>query len=83
VTWRQARRAIVSVTVEASSGAVVRRLAARRFEPGTASLVWDGRRRDHRLAPTGIYRVRITARNDAGKVTLERPIRVVRLPPKG
>jgi hypothetical protein len=82
VTWRQVRRAQVSVTIETASGVVIRRLAGRRFEAGPAAVVWDGRRRDRKLAAGGTYRVRVTARNDAGTVSLERSLRVRRLPPK-
>jgi Phosphodiester glycosidase len=82
VSWSQARPARVTVTVETPSGLIVHRLARRTFEPGTPAVVWDGRLRSRKFAPGGTYRVRVTASNQIGTVTLERPLRVRRLAPR-
>jgi flagellar hook assembly protein FlgD len=79
ITWTQARTAQVTVTLETASGIVVRTIAKRRFEPGQASVVWDGRQRDKTRAFTGAYRVRVAARNGVGSVSLEQQIRVRRV----
>jgi Phosphodiester glycosidase/FlgD Ig-like domain len=83
VTWSQARPALVTVRVETSSGLLVRRLARRTFETGKPAVSWDGRLRNRKLAPGGTYRVRVTASNQVGTVTLEAPLRVRRLAPQG
>jgi hypothetical protein len=79
VTWSQARVANVTVTVETPSGSVIRRVTKRRFQPGQAAVLWDGRLGNRKLAYGGTYRVRVTARNAVGTVSLERQLRVRRV----
>ncbi len=79
IQWTQTRPAQITVTVETPGGIVVRTVAKRRFEPGQASIVWDGRQRDKSRAFSGLYRIRVSARNDVGSVSLEQPLRVRRV----
>ena len=79
IQWTQTRPAQITVTVETPGGIVVRTVAKRRFEPGQASIVWDGRQRDKSRAFSGLYRIRVSARNDLGSVSLEQPLRVRRV----
>ena len=58
------------VTVETPDGIVIRTAAARRFEPGTPAVVWNGRLANGKLAPGGRYVVRVTATNEVGTVDL-------------
>jgi flagellar hook assembly protein FlgD len=51
----------------------------KRFEAGDASAVWDGRLRNGKRVPGGIYRIRVTARSDVGTVSLDRTLRVRRV----
>jgi flagellar hook assembly protein FlgD len=78
ISWVQARVARVTVTVETLSGVLVRTVARGQFQPGPASVVWNGRTRKGRLVAAGTYRVVVLARNDVGPVELEAPFRVVR-----
>ncbi len=79
IQWTQTRPAQITVTVETPGGIVVRTAAKRRFEPGQAAIVWDGRQRDKSRAFTGLYRIRVAARNELGSVSLEQPLRVRRV----
>jgi hypothetical protein len=78
VRWTQTRAARTRVTVETPEGVLVRSLALRRMEPGEASVTWNGRLRNGKLAPTGRYVVRVAATNDLGVVTLDGPLVVRR-----
>jgi phosphodiester glycosidase len=79
IGWTQTRTAQVTVTVETMGGAVVRTVLKRRFEPGAASVVWNGRQRGGRLVFGGLYRIRISARNEVGSVSLDQQLRVRRI----
>ena len=70
IGWTQARGARVRVTVETPEGILIRTVAVRRFEPGGASVVWNGRLSSGKLAPGGRYVVRVTATNEVGTVDL-------------
>jgi hypothetical protein len=78
ISWAQARVARVTVTVESLRGVLVRTVARGQFQPGPASVVWNGRTRKGRFVPAGMYRVVVLARNDVGPVELEALLRVVR-----
>jgi flagellar hook assembly protein FlgD len=79
ISWAQARVARVTVTVTTLRGAVVRTVAKGQFQPGPASVVWNGRTRKGRLVPTGTYRVTVLARNEVGAVALEAQLSVRRV----
>ncbi len=79
IAWTQARAGQVVVTVETLGGVPVRTIVKRRFEPGTASVVWNGRLRSGRPVFGGLYRVRVAARNEVGAVSLEQQLRVRRV----
>jgi hypothetical protein len=81
ISWKQARAARVTVTVETAAGFVLRRIANRSFEPGENAVTWDGMRSDRKLAYGGVYRVRVVARNEVGLVSLAGQLRVRRLAP--
>ena len=70
IGWTQSRAARARVTVETPEGIVIRTVAARRFEPGTPAVVWNGRLANGKLAPGGRYVVRVTATNEVGTVDL-------------
>jgi FlgD Ig-like domain len=79
ISWRLSRPALVTVTVEATNGVRVRTVARQRFESGPASVVWDGRLRNGARVANGTYRIRVSARNEVGTVSLDRNIRVRRI----
>jgi flagellar hook assembly protein FlgD len=79
IGWTQARTARVTVTIETLRGVLLRTIARGQFQPGPASVVWNGRTRKGRLVPSGTYRVTVLARNDAGPMTLEGLLRVRRV----
>jgi hypothetical protein len=81
ISWKQARAARVTVTVETAAGFVLRRIANRSFAPGENAVTWDGMRSDRKLAYGGVYRVRVVARNEVGSVSLAGQLRVRRLAP--
>jgi Phosphodiester glycosidase/FlgD Ig-like domain len=78
IGWTQTRSARVRVTVETPEGILIRSVAARRFEPGTPTAVWNGRLANGKLAPGGRYVVRVTATNEVGTVDLSGPLIVRR-----
>jgi len=78
IGWTQSRAARVRVTVETPEGVVLRTVAARRFEPGTPAVAWNGRLPSGKLAPGGRYVVRVTATNEVGTVDLSGPLTVRR-----
>ena len=79
IRWMQERAGQVVVTLETNSGIAVRTIAKQRFEPGAASVVWNGRLRNGRLAFGGLYRIRVAARNEIGHVSLDGQLRVRRV----
>jgi len=79
ILWTQVRAARVKVTLETLDGIVLRTLAQRRLEPGDQAVVWDGRRRDGKLAAGGRYTVRVEASNELGAVALEQQLTVRRI----
>ena len=78
IGWAQSRAARVRVTVETPEGVLIRTVAARRFEPGTPSVAWNGRLPSGKLAPGGRYVVRVTATNEVGTVDLSGSLTVRR-----
>ena len=83
-TWTQEHAARVTVTIETASGYILRQVVNRSYEAGENSVTWDGVRRDRKLAYGGVYRVRVVARNEIGKASLEGQLRVRRVPaPRG
>jgi hypothetical protein len=79
ISWRLSRRALVTVTVETTSGVRIHTVAKRRFEPGRASVVWNGRLRNGVRPLRGTYRIRVSARNELGTVSLDRKLRIRRI----
>ncbi len=79
ISWRLSRPAVVTVTVETTSGARVRTIARQHFGSGPASVVWDGRLSNRTRVPTGTYRIHVSARNEVGTVSLDRDLRVRRI----
>jgi hypothetical protein len=79
IGWTQTRPARVRVTVETPEGVLLRTVATGRMEPGTPAVAWNGRLRSGKLAPGGRYLVRVTATNESGTATLERPLTVRRV----
>jgi hypothetical protein len=66
ITWTQTARGFVTVTIESPGGAVIRTLAQQRFEPGPASVTWNGLDRTGKRVPGRVYKVHVVARNDLG-----------------
>ena len=79
IAWTQTRAAQVTVTVETISGVPVRTVVKRRFEPGQASVTWNGLTPRGRQVFGGTYRIRVAARNEVGSVSLDQPLRVRRV----
>ncbi len=79
VEWRQARRAVVTVTVEDRDGTVLRRLARRPFPQGQQRVVWNGLAAKKKPVKGGTYVVRLVARNDLGTSELTKKLRVQRI----
>jgi hypothetical protein len=79
IQWTQARPARVTVRVETMHGFLLQTVAQRTFEAGQGAVVWNGRRRDGRLAYGGRYRVLVLARNELGSVSLEQQLMVRRV----
>ena len=82
IQWAQAHPARVTVRVETMQGVVLKRVAQRVFARGPHVLVWNGRRRDGKLAYGGRYRILVSARNAFDSVSLEQTIVVRRVRPK-
>lgn len=79
IQWTQERAGQVVVTLETNHGITVRTIAKQRFEPGPASVIWNGRLRNGRLAFGGLYRIRVAARNEVGQVSLDQRLRIRRV----
>ena len=80
IQWTQTRPARVTVRVETMRGVLLRTVARATYQPGTISVVWNGIRKDGQRAYGGLYRVRVTAKNGIGSVTLEQKLRARRIP---
>ncbi len=79
IQWNQARPARVTVRVETMHGILLQTVAQRAFAAGQSVVLWNGRRRDGRLAYGGRYRVLVLARNELGSVSLEQALTVRRV----
>jgi hypothetical protein len=79
IHWTQVRAARVTVQVETMDGVLLKTVVRRPYEPGQIAVVWNGRRRDGRLAYGGRYLVRVVARNELGSVSLEQQLTVRRI----
>jgi flagellar hook assembly protein FlgD len=69
-TFALAHPAKVTVTVETTSGIVVRTLLRGDLQPGDQSAVWNGRRDSGALAFSGRYVVHVSATNELGTADL-------------
>ena len=67
------------VTVETRDGKVLRRLAARKFPLGTASVVWNGLDRKRVAVKGGRYIIRVVVSNALGRMELTRAVGVQRV----
>jgi hypothetical protein len=68
-----AHPALVRVTVERPSGAVVRTIFRRSLPAGPATVVWDGRDESGVRAFSGVYRFHVRATNSYGDADLTAP----------
>jgi flagellar hook assembly protein FlgD len=66
---------VVEASVHDVRGRLVARLTRKRLDGGSTVLSWDGRDRDGRAVPAGIYLVRATTQAEAGEAVA----RVVRI----
>lgn len=74
-----ARAASVTTRIETASGTVVRTAGtAVTFQPGTASVTWDGRTDKGAVVHSGAYVARMTAKNELGTVALTAKLTVRR-----
>ena len=69
----------MTVSVETLGGIRVHTVVRRRFEAGDASVAWDGRLRGDERVPRGRYRIRVSAQNEVGTVSLDRTLWVRRV----
>jgi exopolysaccharide biosynthesis protein len=72
-SFKLARTAKVTVTVETASGAVVRVLSRRSAGAGTQQATWNGRSGSGSIAYGGSYRLHVSAANSLGRVDLYAP----------
>jgi hypothetical protein len=79
IRWTLARGAFVRVSVLTTNGALVRRVASRRFKAGAQSVTWNGKLSGGKAVAGGAYVVRVEAVNKFGTVALERPLSVRRI----
>ena len=79
ITWQQTRPATVAVTVAQQAGGVVRTVVHRGFDAGTHTVSWRGFDRRSRAVRGGSYVVRVSARNEIGRVQLSRSLTVRRI----
>jgi hypothetical protein len=84
ISWKQSRQARILVTVETKPGDVVRTLAARKYDAGDRSVVWNGLDRRKKRVKGGVYRVHIVAKSELGTVQLVRTftVRQIAGPPR-
>ena len=68
IRWRLTRAARVTVSVETTTGAVVRAYAARPYAAGDDSFTWSGVGVAGKVVPSGRYVVRVAATNGLGRV---------------
>jgi flagellar hook assembly protein FlgD len=68
-----AHPAQVAVTVETTTGIVLRVVTRASVQPGTLSFAWDGRDAAKKLAKSGRLQVHVVATNDLGRVDLSAP----------
>lgn len=76
VRFRLRRGGRVEVDVVNSAGALVRRLARRRFRAGWLSFRWFGREQSGRLSADGNYRVRVRLRSEHRTIVFPNIIRL-------
>jgi hypothetical protein len=83
VSYRLARPARVTVSIESSVGAPVRTLISATAPAGDVAVEWDGLDSEAIPVPTGAYVVRVSATNQIGTVDQSALFRVQRVaPPK-
>jgi Phosphodiester glycosidase/FlgD Ig-like domain len=80
ISVRLTRRARLDVAVLGGDGKVRRTVFAGELAPGMKRWRWNGRTNSGRVIPPGTYAVRISARNELGTVSLQRPVRVLLAP---
>ena len=83
ISWKQTRQARDVVTVETSTGSVVRTLALRRYGAGDAAAVWNGLDRAGKRVKGGVYHAHVVAKSALGTTQLVRPftVRQIAAPP--
>ena len=79
ISWKQAKTARVTVTVETRAGEVLRTLAKRSYSAGVRGVTWNGLDRKKNAVKGGTYVVRVVARNAIGTLDLARNVRVQRI----
>jgi hypothetical protein len=72
-SFKLARPARVTATIETASGIVVRVLSRRSAPPGTQRVAWNGRSGSGGIAYTGSYRLHVSATNSLGRTDLYAP----------
>ena len=72
------RAARVTVSVETTTGVVVRAYAARPYAAGDDSFTWSGVGAAGKVVPSGRYVVRVAAANELGRVAQTTPLQVRR-----
>jgi hypothetical protein len=78
VSFTLAAPASWRVTVESTSGTVLRTYTGRSSAPGPVTFTWDGRYRKNALAYSGRHVVRVVATNEFGDAALTAPVTVRR-----
>jgi hypothetical protein len=79
ISWKQAKTARVTVTVETRAGEVLRTLAKRSYTAGVQGVTWNGLDRKKKAVQGGTYVIRVVARNALGTLDLARNLRVQRI----
>jgi hypothetical protein len=72
--------ASVTSRIETRSGAVLRMLARKTYEPGPVQVAWDGVTGSGAVVYSGRYVARVIATNELGKADLSAPFTVRRVP---
>ena len=78
IRWRLTRAARVTVSVETTTGAVVRAYAARPYAAGDDSFTWGGVGAAGKVVPSGRFVVRVAATSELGRVAQTAPLLVRR-----
>jgi hypothetical protein len=79
ISFSLKRKSRIIAVVRSRTGRIVRHLASRAGVPaGRIAVVWNGKRDSGRVVDSGVFRVRVTAVNAVGRVSLERRISVRR-----